>query len=81
MASTPTITFGHGNRHATALGSNPANVQRAITKTITQQSKAGAKFTDSFWGRVKVDNKTYTFRAMPLGNNKINVGTYYGPRH
>lgn len=73
------ITFGHGARHLAGTGLDDAAVNAAI-KAQVEQSIATASATGSFWGRVAVNGQIIEYRAYPLKDGTINVGTYYVPK-
>ena len=62
---TAAVTFGHGDRHV----SDPAAARQEILNSFPNQSDIGGPFYGI------TDN--YIYRAYPLPNGNINVGTYY----
>jgi RHS repeat-associated protein len=73
------ITFGHGARHLVGTGLSAANVEAVIRgqvrSILTRDASPG-----SFFGRVRIGNTTIEYRAYPLKDGSINVGTYYVPK-
>jgi RHS repeat-associated protein len=70
------VSFGHGARHLEGTGLSPDAVEAAIRGQV-QGATSGASAVGNFWGRVNVGGQTIEFRAYPLPNGTINVGTYY----
>lgn len=78
-AAAPIITFGHGARHLANTGLSAVNVEAAIM----QQAQAIARTASqmgNFYGRIDMNGVVITYRAYPLPNNVIHIGTYYPPR-
>jgi RHS repeat-associated protein len=73
--------IGHGARHLLGTGLTPAQVEPCIAAQI-QASVRGASLTAGaeFRGRLVVEGVMIEFRAFPLPNGSINVGTYYIPK-
>ncbi len=74
------ITFrgGHASRHLIGTGLSAEEVEATI-KEVIEKSIAGAMVIGSFWGRVLVKERIIEYRAFPIGDETINVGTYYIP--
>jgi hypothetical protein len=70
---------GHGARHLAGTGLDPARVEALITQVI-QQDAAAASAVGQHWGQISVEGTTLIYRAYPLAQDLINVGTYY-PAH
>ncbi len=77
----PRVTFGHGARHLEGTGLSVAEVESAILPRVSAAVTESTTGTagGSFWGRVVVDGTTIEYRAYPLADGTINVGTYYVP--
>jgi hypothetical protein len=69
-------TAGHGARHLEGTGLTREGVEEAITAEIRSVA-ARADIRGSFWGRVSLQGRVIEFRAYPLPDGRINVGTYY----
>ncbi|HEY9825278.1 MAG TPA: hypothetical protein V6D19_07510 [Stenomitos sp.] len=72
------VVFGHGARHLVGLNVTQAEVEVAIQNNIALSVNSTSQ-TGPFWGRVTVNGQVIEYRAYPIGNNTINVGTYYDP--
>ena len=70
------VSFGHGGRHLGGTGLSQDAVQAAIQQQV-QGAASGTTVSGSFWGRVNIGGQTIEYRAMPLPDGTINVGTYY----
>ncbi len=73
------VTFGqggHGARHAANSGVSPQAIEAAIRQSIEAIARTGAP-NGYFWGQVQVGGQTWVYRAMPLPNGTIHIGTYY----
>jgi RHS repeat-associated protein len=68
----------HGPAHLVGTGLSRSAVERAIAADIggfARTVTSGAQF----WGRVVVQGTTIEYRAFPMVNGTINIGTYYLP--
>lgn len=74
------VTFGHGARHMVSLGLDPSRVESAIDQQIRSIISSGATVIGGFYGQVVVNGIRITYRAHPLANGTIYIGTYYGPK-
>lgn len=77
LDSAATVVFtSHGPAHLAEYGlsSLQPQVEAAITEAV--QSMSGMVETS---GSVTVDGYTFVYRAYPLANNVISIGTYYIP--
>lgn len=79
-AAAASITFrtGHVAEHLARLGLTARQVEPVILNDV-RMSIQNASRTGSFWGRVRVGGRTVEYRAFTLGDDSINVGTYYDP--
>jgi hypothetical protein len=57
-----------------------ALIEAAIRQSIELNVNSSSA-TGSFWGRVTINGQVIEYRAYPIGNNTINVGTYYDPNN
>jgi RHS repeat-associated protein len=60
------VVFGHGDRHV----DDPASARLEILRNVPS---SGLTPGAGFWGRTE----NYEYRAMPLSNGNVNIGTYY----
>jgi hypothetical protein len=74
------IAFGHGARHLASTSLSRTAVEAEIQAQVQTVARSGARL-GPFWGRVSVDGQIVQYRAYPLPNGVINVGTYYLPPH
>jgi len=76
------VTFGHGARHLEGSGLNQEAIESAIRHDINRifSQQWVTLPAGTFWGRVTVGGQTVTYRAHPLPNGTINVGTYTIPK-
>lgn len=65
LAGLGDVTFGHGGRHV----DNPAAAQEEILNNLPNPAEIGGRF----WGITP----NYTYRAFPLPNGTLHIGTYY----
>jgi RHS repeat-associated protein len=68
--------LGHGARHLSGTGLDLGAVENAITKTV-QDTVQRASSVGPFWGWVDVGGQTIIYRAYPLADGVVNIGTYY----
>lgn len=68
------ITFGHGGRHLEELGLNLNRVNDVIARDVIKQNLSQGQF---YKGLVEVDGIQIQYHSFGLGNNTINIGTYY----
>lgn len=69
------VVFGHGARHLKGLLVTQAEVEAAITRSV--ELNVNPASTGLHKGFVTVNGITIEYHAYPLGNNIVNVGTYY----
>jgi len=74
------VVFGHGARHLVGLNVTQSAVEAAIKNDIALSVNSASQ-TGPFWGRVTVNGQVIEYRAYPIANNTINVGTYYDPEN
>jgi hypothetical protein len=77
-AASEGVTFGHGARHLVGTGLAQGEVEAAIAQDV-KAAVANAAEKGGFWGRVVVKGQVIEYRAFPLPNGTVNVGTYYKP--
>ncbi len=68
------ITFKHGDRHASEIGLDIDEVERAIANDIAAQGVQGVHQKRN---SVLVDGVEVEYRSYALGEHEVNVGTYY----
>ena len=68
-----TVSFGHGGRHLKDTGLTLSEVNDIIANDVVKRSLI--KGFNEF--NIEINGKTVTYRAFPLENNKIYVGTYF----
>ena len=73
------ITFGHGARHVLDSDLTSEEVEAAITTSVND-SVQKATSVGPFWGRVMVRGRVVEYRAYPVSETVIHVGTYYFPK-
>jgi RHS repeat-associated protein len=73
-----TVSFGHGARHLEGTNLSAAAVESAIERHLAQLAQGGP--LGGHYGEVVVDGTTIQYRAFPLTDDSINVGTYYVPK-
>jgi hypothetical protein len=76
----PSITFGHGIRHAIEQNVNPRIVESGITTQIAEQCHSGAMFQGQFWGQIEVGSNKFVYKGFVLPENKVHIGTFYVPK-
>jgi len=67
---------GHGARHLAGSGLSQRTTENAIRGHVTSNP---ARVTGPVGGQLQVGGHTVQYRAFPLPNNTVNVGTYYIP--
>ncbi len=73
------VSFGHGARHLTGTGLTEKEVEAAITQDVKGALANATETGGGFWGRVTVNGQVIEYRAFPLLDGTIHVGTYYVP--
>ena len=69
------VIFGHGARHLKGLPVTQAEVEAAIARSV--ELNVNPASTGLHKGFVTINGITIEYHAYPLGNNIVNVGTYY----
>ncbi len=69
------VVFGHGARHLKGLPVTQAEVEAAISRSV--ELNVNPASSGLYKGYVTVNGIEFEYHAYPLGNNTINIGTYY----
>lgn len=69
-----TVNFGHGGRHLEGTGLDVNKVNQTLADEVSKLNLSKGEF---YKGQIVVDGITIEFTSYGLGDDAINVGTYY----
>jgi len=78
LSTLPNVAFtSHGAAHLADYGLT--YLQPQVELAITQAVQSITGISGPFWGTVSVGGYSFVYRAYPLANNSVNIGTYHIP--